>query len=215
MINTEEQEQLLKLISNYLEKDITCIAIGGTAMMLKGYKNTTKDIDLIFQSDEDRTAFIKAIKELGYKEMSIKGIYRNKSEKGKPLMFTRGEERFDLFVNNVFGIKPNEEFLTQRHDFISNKELIIKVLDKEQLILFKSITNRERDLEDIETIAEKEKDIDWNKIVEEATKQKEKNQWILYDLEETLNKLKTKIFIKKEIFDKIYESETKRQRRNT
>ena len=68
MINTEYQEALFKLISNYLKKDIHCIAIGGTAMMIKNYQNTTKDIDLVFKNEKDRESFISAIKELGYKE---------------------------------------------------------------------------------------------------------------------------------------------------
>ena len=44
MINTQDQDQLFKLISNYLDKDITCYALGGTAMMYYGFKNITKDI---------------------------------------------------------------------------------------------------------------------------------------------------------------------------
>lgn len=210
MINTQDQEELLKLISNYLEKDITCIAIGGTAMMLKGYKNATKDIDLVFESEEDRNMFIKAIKKLGYKEMSIKGIYRNKKETGEPLMYTRGDERFDLFVKDVFGIKPDEEKLDQRHDFIRKKELIVKILSKEQLILFKAVTGRERDLEDIKTIVDKENEINWNEIVDEGIKQKENNPWILYDLEETLQEIRKTRFIKQKLIDQIYEAEEKK-----
>ena len=49
MINTQDQEELFRLIAEYLEKDISCTAIGGTAMMFSGYKNTTKDIDIIFR----------------------------------------------------------------------------------------------------------------------------------------------------------------------
>jgi len=46
MINTKDQEDLFRLITDYLQKDITCMAIGGTAMMFSGYKAATKDIDL-------------------------------------------------------------------------------------------------------------------------------------------------------------------------
>ena len=52
MINTKDQEHLFKLIADYLDKDITCIAIGGTAMMFAGYKTATKDIDLVFASEQ-------------------------------------------------------------------------------------------------------------------------------------------------------------------
>ena len=211
MINTKDQEQLFQLISNYLDEDVTCLAIGGTAMMFLNYKTTTKDIDLIFSSEKDRHIFIKAIEQLGYKEKSIKEIYDKKrlKIKNKPLMFTRGDERFDLFVNNIFGfeLNINSPNIILRNDFVGEKELIIKILSKEYLILLKSITGREKDFEDIETILELEKEIDWEVITSEAIKQKKNNEWILIDLEEMMQKLKHKIFIPSKFFEKLYKAE--------
>jgi hypothetical protein len=227
MINTKDQEELFKLIADYLEENINCIAIGGTAMMFSNYKTTTKDIDLVFQTEEKRNIFIKAIEKLGYKEKAIGNVYdkKRKEHKGKPVMYTRGDERFDLFVKNVFGYKiefeqethnnktigaPKDKFLNkiiQRNDFLGKKELTIYILPKEELILLKAITGREKDYEDIETILEIEKVVDWKTIVENAIKQKKKNSWILIDLEETLQKLKKKFFIKQEIFEAIYKEQ--------
>src|SRR3989339_258248 len=209
MINTEDQEALFKLISEYLEKDVECTAIGDTAMMFLGYKTATKDIDMVFQNEKDRGIFIKAIEKIGYKERSIRGVYDKKREqhKGKPKMFSRGEERFDLFVKNVFGVETTKD-MTQRNDFIGKKTLIIKILPKEDLILLKAVTNREKDMEDIEAIVEKEKSIDWNRIVDYAASQRNNSPWILHDLEEKMQLLKKKLFIKKEFFDKIYEAES-------
>jgi predicted nucleotidyltransferase len=209
MINIEDQEALFKLIAEYLDKDIECVAIGGTAMMFSGYKTATKDIDIVFESEKNRKEFIKAIEKLGYTERSIKGVYDKKrtEHKGKPVMFSRGDERFDLFVKDVFGVIINHE-ITQRHDFMGKKALIIKILSKEDLILLKAVTNREKDMEDIEAICEKEKNIDWNKIVDYAINQKKNNPWIMYDLEEKMQILKKKFFIKKEFFDKIYKEES-------
>lgn len=210
MINTKDQEQMFKLVADYIEKDIICIAIGGTAMMFKGYKNSTKDIDLVFSKEEDRNLFIKAIRELGYKEQAIGKVYdeKRKQNSGKPLMFTRGEERFDLFVKNVFGyeLKFSNENIKQRNDFLGKNELTVNLPMTEELILLKSITGREKDFEDIETIMEIEKNVNWNLIVEKAVQQKKNNEWILIDLEETLQKLKEKYFIKKDIFERIYKS---------
>src|SRR3989338_9484049 len=106
MIETKDQEELFKLIANYLKRDIVCIAIGGTAMMFAGYKTATKDIDLVFKSEQDRQVFVKAIELLGYKERSLARIYDEKRRQHfhKPKIYTRGDERFDLFVKNVFEI---------------------------------------------------------------------------------------------------------------
>ena len=212
MINTHDQEELFKLIAEYIEQDIECIAIGGTAMMFQGYKTTTKDIDLVFKNEKDRNIFIKAIEKLGYTQKSLKLVYdlKRTKDQDKPLMYSRGEERFDLFVKNVFGFEIDIQKFIQRHDFIGKKELIIFTLSKEYLILLKSITNREKDYEDIETIIKIEPDINWNIIIEEAIKKRKNKQWILYNLEEKMQKLKKIAFIKKEYFDKIYKAEEKK-----
>jgi len=209
MINIEDQEELFRLISEYLDKDIECVAIGGTAMMFQGYKATTKDIDLIFKNDADRKVFIRAIEELGYSQKSLKLVYDEKriNNKNKPLLYSRGEERFDLFIKDVFGFDIGFEDYIQRHDYIGKKELIIFTIGKEMLILLKSVTNREKDYEDIETIIKIEKNIDWNSIIDMAIKKRSKMPWILIDLEEKMQKLKDITLIKKEHFNKIYKAE--------
>jgi hypothetical protein len=206
MIDTKDQEYLFKLIADYLKSDIECIAIGGTAMMFYGYKTTTKDIDLVFKNNIDRKTFIGAIEELGYKQSSLKFIYNKKilNNKNKPLIYTRGDERFDLFVKDVFGFEIDFKKFSQRHDFIGKKELIILTALKEDILILKSVTNRDKDYEDIETIAKIEKDLNWNYILNEAIKKSVNHPWILIDLEEKMQKLKNVIFIKKEYFDKIY-----------
>jgi hypothetical protein len=209
MINTKDQEDLLKLISNYLKSDLNCVAIGGTAMIFLGYKNATKDIDLVFKTKEDRDNFIKAIKELGYKEQTLINVYdqKRKEHKSKPRLFTRGDERFDLFVKDVFGYELNFNFFVEKIDFLGKKELIVYILSKEELILLKAITGRDRDYEDIETILVTEKLVDWDWIIDTAIKQKSKNSWILIDLEETLQRLKKITFIPSKYFNKIVQAQ--------
>lgn len=213
MINTQDQQELLELIAQYLKEDIRCIAIGGTAMMFLGYKNATKDIDLVFQNNKDRKIFIDAIKDLGYSQKSLEFIYDKKraQDKNKPVVYSRGDERFDLFVESVFGSKVDfsSKDVTQRHDFIAKKELIVYTLSKEDIILLKSVTNREKDLEDIEAIIKIEKSINWDYIIDKAILQRKNNSWILIDLEEKMQKLKKITFIKKQYFDKIYKEEEK------
>lgn len=203
MINNEDQNNLFELIADYLKEDIACFAIGGTAMMFHGYKSATKDIDLVFHSEKDMSSFIAAIKELGYKERPISKIYSDKRSSGqnKPKMFTRGEERFDLFKENVFSLKMPKE-TKGKFDFIGKKTLTMFTPTPEWLIILKITTNRERDIDDILTICEKEKDISWDMIVDSIIKQA--TRWLLMDLEENLKKISKNIFIKKRYFDKIY-----------
>lgn len=208
MITTKDQEELFTLISKYLKNHVTATAIGGTAMMFYGYINITKDIDLIFATKKERDAFIAAITELGYKQKSLREIYDEKhtTRKNSPLLFSRGDERFDIFLQDVFGITlPESIDIVQRHDFPDN--LTINILPITHLIALKAVTNRPRDYEDIVTIAKIEKKIDWDAVVDFIITQKKENQWILLDLEEMLQKLKDITFIPQKIFDKIYKAQ--------
>jgi len=210
MINTADQEQLFKLIADYLPKDLVCVAIGGTAMMFLGYKNATRDIDLVFDSEGERNTFIAAIGELGYKEKALADVYdeRRKKHAGKPRMFTRGEERFDLFVKDVFGyeISTKQEF-TERRDYLGKNEFTIHLLTKEDLIVLKAVTRREKDQEDIETIIKIEKSIDWGLLLDKAIAQAKRNEWMLIDLEATLQELKRITFIPGKHFKRLYEAQ--------
>lgn len=210
MIETEDQDQLFRLIADYLKSDLVCVAIGGTAMMFMRYKNATKDIDLVFDSEGERTRFITAIEALGYKERALADTYDEKRKKhgGRPRMFTRGEERFDLFVKNVFGhnISTRDPF-TERRDYLGKKEFTIHLPTKEDLILLKAITRREKDHEDIETIISIEKNIAWDAIIDKAISQAKQNEWLLVDLEATLQELKKRTFIPNKHFKRIYQAQ--------
>jgi hypothetical protein len=207
MIDVKDQEDLFSLISKYLTKDVSCYAIGGTAMMFYGYKTTTKDIDLVFTKKDERDIFIDAITELGYKETSLKGIYdeKRRADPTRPLLFSRGDERFDIFLKSVFGFTLDENLpVTQRHDY--PQRLTINLLPKEHLILLKSITGRPKDFEDITSIIRVEKIIDWDALIDAAIGQTG-NSWLLLDLEETLQKLKSVTPIPARHFKRLYKAQ--------
>ncbi len=210
MIDMQTQSDLLKLIAKNIDKDLAAYAFGGTAMMFYGYKNVTKDIDLVFDSLEERKIFIKAIEKLGYKQSSPFAIYtQEKLRLEKPVMYTRGDERFDLFAKKIFFINLDESIKSKifaRHDYLhKDKVLILNVLSKECIILLKSVTEREKDFDDILTIIRLEKNIDWDLIVNLAISQAEHdNAWAVLDLEKTLQRLREHTLIRKELFDKLY-----------
>ncbi|MBR9690770.1 hypothetical protein GOV08_03740 [Candidatus Woesearchaeota archaeon] len=210
MIDIQSQNDLFKLIGAKLKNPIIAYVFGGTAMMYYGYKNATKDIDMVFESDEQRKAFVEVILSLNYERKSVIGVYIDEKTQSpnKPLMFSRGDERFDLFSERIFQTILTENMKKRfyaRHDFGEN--LIIYVMSKEDIILLKSVTEREKDFDDILTIIEKERKIDWDYIVDNAINQKKLgDSWILLDLEKTLQRLREYTLIKKKYFDRLYDA---------
>ena len=213
MISLEDMTSLFKLISAYLKKDIKCYAFGGNAMMYYGYKGATKDVDIIFEDERSKSEFVSALKELGYSKTSLVTIYSEKhqKDKNKPEIYTKGDERFYIFVRNIFLTKLSKAMTERtygRFDFIMKENtLSVMVLSKEDIILLKSVTNREKDFDDILNIIEKENNINWGLIVDEAIWQgNQGDKRIILDLEETMQRLKEKILIKKEFFDRLSKS---------
>jgi hypothetical protein len=166
MISVNEQKQLLIQLGNQLSKEVIVYAIGGTAMMFLGFKEATKDIDLVFTNKEDRILFKKIALSLGYKDIDSVIVYGVKNN--KPEMINLGDSRFDLFFLDVIDFTFSESMQkrsVQIHQF--GKNLILKIADKHDIILMKCVTKRVRDEDDIVNIV-KNSEIDWNIIIEEA-----------------------------------------------
>ncbi len=169
MINIERQQGLLLAAGEKLKEKVVAYAVGGTSMMFLGLKDATADIDLVFMNLKDRGLFTEAIKSIGYKEMDSKIVYGGKEN--RPQMLTLGDERFDLFVEEVIYFIFSEsmrERAVQIHQFGNN--LIIKIADPHDIILMKCATDRIKDIDDAMSIIKNTK-INWETIVEEAKNQ--------------------------------------------
>lgn len=210
MITLEDQEKLFTLIASKLNTDIVCYAFGGTAMMYYGYKDDTKDVDLLFEKEVDKQNFIRAIASLGFSETSAIKIYipEKLRDKSKPVMYMQGEARFDLFSEKIFRTllsKRMKEDLFAVHQYTGKHTLSVNVVRKEQIVLLKSVTERDKDFEDIVTILRKDKSFDWQYLIDEVIWQyKHGDTWVLYDMEETLKELQKYVFVEQKYVAQLY-----------
>ncbi len=210
MLNYQDQDSLLKLLSKQLHKDVTCYAFGGNAMMFYGYKDETKDVDVLFETLDERDEFIRVLKILGYSEISAIKIYVPEKLKDPhaPIMFKRDESRFDLFVKKIFqtNLSPKmKEDLFAIHEYKDKYTLNVKVLRKEQLVILKAVTDRVNDFEDIKNIISKDQYFNWEYLTDEVLWQATHGDgWVLLDIEETMQELKKHTFIEEKWFQKLY-----------
>ena len=221
MITQKDQFSLLSLIAKEIKKDIACYAFGGNAMMFYGFKEDTKDIDLIFDEESAREEFIAALVNLGFSSFSPITIYipEKLRDKSKPLMFRKGGEfRFDLFVKKVFRtfLSPSmRENPFAVHDFRERHTLRVNVLKTEAIVLLKAITERDKDFEDILTIIKNDKNFNWQYLVDEALWQHQHgDSWVLIDLERTIRELQKYVFIEQKYLRQIYLAQEKGMKRN-
>ena len=212
MVTYDDQMELFKLISENTTRDIECWAFGGNAMMFYGYKDETKDVDILFDLEKDRAEFIKALEKLGFWETGLRNIYvpEKLRDKHKPVMYSRYDIRFDLFVKKVFktAISPKmREDLYAVHEFKGKHTLKVNVIRKEFIALLKAVTERQNDFDDIRTIIEKDKRFDWQHMIDEAIWQhKHGDSLVLLDVEKMIKELKKYVFIEHKYLKQLYEA---------
>lgn len=59
----------LEIWNGYLSRKVRLIACGGTALTLLGFKDSTKDVDLMVPDEREYGSFIGTLQELGYKQI--------------------------------------------------------------------------------------------------------------------------------------------------
>lgn len=206
MITIDGQQKLFLNIARILNRKITAYAIGGTAMMFLGIKDSTLDIDLVFENKKDKGTFKEAVKSLGYREINAIKIYG--AGRNQPEMLKLDDGRFDLFVADVMDFIFSEDMQKRAesiHQFGEN--LVLKIADPHDIILMKCATDRLKDKDDARKIIGLGK-IKWELLVEEAKNQiylgKDKAAFELgYFLEDLKNKMN--VDIPKEILDNLFE----------
>ena len=171
MINLEEQISLFKIIGTQLKSKVECIAIGGSAMMIYGVKNSTKDVDLVFLKKEDLEAVKKILFSSGFDERkNIRGIFREDEDAAKPVMMEGTDTRFDLFLNEVIGFKIHEKTIERLKEIHEFGNFIVKTASPEDILMMKGCTEREKDRDDAAELIKKF-NINWEIIVDETSNQ--------------------------------------------
>jgi len=206
MIDIERQQKLFITISKFINKKINVYAVGGTAMMFYGFKDSTLDIDLVFNNDKERIIFKEALKSIGYQKMDSNIIYKKKEN--QPEMFTLGNERFDLFIEKVvlFYFTENMKKRAEERTYQYGENFILNVASPEDIIIMKCATDRVKDREDAKRIIDKYK-INWDIVIEAAEEQVKLGKEIaVMELGCFLEELVTemKIDVPQEVLDKLF-----------
>ena len=164
------QQEFGKLASK-INQPITLFLVGGGAMAFYGLKDATKDIDIILDDQEKLKTLTTALKSLDYKNPDSVVIMRayNKMRANEILENADGF-RWDIFVKKVCNaLTFSDAMNTRAHEVWTKGKLKIQIASKEDIFLFKGITEREADLDDMRMLAES--GLDWNIIDQECQNQ--------------------------------------------
>ncbi|MEX0567662.1 MAG: DUF6036 family nucleotidyltransferase [Candidatus Njordarchaeota archaeon] len=148
-------EDVFREIGTRLSRETKAVLFGGAEMVIKGYKTSTKDIDIAFLSEPEIKVFIETIEALEYKQKSKNDIivYEHKNK-----------TRIDIYLNKIGKIPIIPRILDRTIEQKYGKLRLLFLSDTD-LLLTKLISARPRDIEDAKIIIRKG-NIDWKELVD-------------------------------------------------
>jgi len=202
MFREEDLKKALVAVDAKLGRGIRAYLIGGCAMTFMGRKVATKDIDLVFGSTEDARDFVAAMRLSGFRHVrKVTGPY---SALGAfAIMEDTDEMRFDVYDRQVCrGLELSSGMKSRARSYQKLRNLEICLMSAEDIFLFKGITERDTDLDDMQILAEA--GIDWKTVERECLSQKRSGRWA-YMLGTKLVDLRAKSSIQAPIIKRLFD----------
>ena len=163
MYSKTDIENVLQKAGSVLKKPIEAFLIGGCAMTFRNLKPATKDADLLLEDELSEKILFDALREIGLMEL-FPGSYQIEV-KAKDILIAQNGLQFDLFAENVLGgLTLNENMKKRAEKHAEYGKLTIYIASKEDIYLFKAITDRPypRDYEDMITL--QQSGLNWKEV---------------------------------------------------
>ena len=169
MITTfKEIVELFTELNNSMHKKTNAYTIGGAALLRRGIKAATKDIDLVVDAKNEFFEIQNALNRLNFTTQIPSKEY---SHLNLNQIFQREDFRIDLFEKEVCGkFSLSENIMKRAEKVIELSNITVFLCSSEDIFLFKTMTEREGDITDCISIAATQNP-DWNVILEELQSQ--------------------------------------------
>jgi len=181
MFDSNYIEKEIKKINENLSKQIKIYIFGGGAMSFFDLKTATKDIDIILTSEKDTSELIKTLYKTGYNKIETKEPIYIKM-KTREIIENKDGFRWDIFVNKICGgLSFSKDMQTRAKQLKNLSNIKTYLISPEDIFIFKAVTSRPRDREDMFVLFSHGLDV--NIIKNEIQKQTildEDNAWLSY-----------------------------------
>ena len=147
----EEVEEILRSLGERLDQPLEVLIIGGAAMLERGLKESTKDIDLVCRDEAGKARLLEAALKLGFE---IVGPEKRHARLGLDRVAVKGGHTLDIFGGRIsydFSLSEAMWHRGRRSRNFGNAEMNYAAL--EDIFILKLIANRERDIEDSAALA--------------------------------------------------------------
>jgi hypothetical protein len=196
MFTKADLNNALENVGSKLRRRITGYLIGGCAMTFMGRKVATKDVDIVFGSTTHTKSFMAAMQLVGFKYVREPRTEYS-ALRASAIMEDSSGMRFDIFDRQVCrALELTGAMRARAHLYQTFRKLDVYLMAPEDIFLFKRITERAADLDDMRILAEV--GLNWKTIEKECLSQRRSEKWA-YMLGTKLLELKAKFEIKSPI----------------
>ncbi len=201
-------ENEFKKLNGELSEHVDLYLIGGGAMSFQNLKVATKDIDVVLRSTRELELTRNALLSLGYFVPCVRGAYAEMN--ASDILENADGFRWDIFVRVVCnGLQLSESMAKRSIELFSLENISVYMIAPEDIFVFKSVTSRDRDREDMYTLFTR--GLDFDIIRDEIIWQNEHDQnfaWIAFffdGLEEFADRFKISHSVIGELHDLAYQ----------
>ncbi len=200
----EEINELFGQLGKVLEREVEALLIGGAVMLELGLKDTTKDIDIVCRSEEDRDILQAFGKSLGFE---IVGPEKRHKRLGLNRLAMKGGRNLDIFAGRIsFDFSLSKDMWQRAVRARSFGGLAVRDASIEDIFIMKLIANRPGDAPDCSALAIAGLDFDaiYKEIEMQYLKAEviEQKIWITY-LEEGIGRLEKEFGLVIPVADRI------------
>lgn len=166
---------VLGSIGSNLKRKVSIYLIGGCAMTFMGAKLATKDIDVVCTSTKDVKDLVEAMKNADF--IRVDKLAKEYKTLGAWIVMERPDKmRFDVFDRQVCGkLEIDDNMQTRARFYRSFDNLDVYLMSGEDIFLFKGMTERTDDLDDMRILVER--GIEWDDVKSECLSQKKSDEW--------------------------------------
>lgn len=173
-------ENLFIELNNALQQKTKVYIIGGAALLKRGMKTATKDIDIVVA---DRTSFLCLQNTLKKMKFLAKIPTQDYAKLNLSQILERNDYRIDLFEKQVCGeFCLSDGMMARGEKVIELSNISVYLCSSDDIFLFKTMTEREGDLTDCISIATTQNP-NWDVILDELKHQimlSKKQIWITW-----------------------------------
>jgi hypothetical protein len=177
--NFKDYENLFMEINKLAKIKLNIYLIGGAVLLYRNLKFSTKDIDVVLISNKEYNELYRILKKLNFKQGVKKIGYKNFNLTN---ILKKDKLKIDIFLNEVCSKFSFSNEMVKRAEKILNFDKVkVYLSSNEDVFAFKTMTNREGDLEDCVALAKRK--LDWDIILKEIKNQinlSGENIWITW-----------------------------------